>query len=258
MTPFHARVAGLRVDLLFHGAPPAALRRYVPFVCSPGPADVVLVLRPGELEPDCRFTGRIAWRGGLWRAEGAERLGSLDPATGRGEGVADPAMTIADAFVRAALAWSVAARRGALFHAAAVRVDAAAHLVPGRSGAGKSTFASRAGHALTDEVAAVVSSPGGFEVHGTPWWRSSSGSAPLERVLALAWDDPSIEPLPRPALLRHLATNLVLPFDGPAERAAAFRVCGDIAAKVPFARVSFRPDTAVDDLLRRFPARRAA
>lgn len=258
MTVLHALVAGLRVELAFGGPAPDVVERWTPFATPPaGNADVSLVLRPGRLGAGASVTGRVVLRDGLWRVEGLEDSGWLDPATGRGEAVADPALLVAEALVRAALAQSVQARGGALFHASAVRVDGEAHLVPGRSGSGKSTFSALAGHVLTDELAAVLPGPEGFVVHGTPWWRSAGGSAPLAAVHLLAWDEPSVAWLPRARLLRHLATNVVIPVDGPAERAAAFRACGVIAAAAPFARTAFRPDTDVDALLRR-ASRRAA
>jgi hypothetical protein len=130
--------------------------------------------------------------------------------------------------------------------------------VPGRSGSGKSTFAGLAADVITDELAVVVPAGRGFEVHGSPWWRSAGGSAPLAGVFALAWDEPSVAPLSRAALLRHLATNVVLPIDGPTERAEAFGVAGAIAAVVPFARLAFRTDTDVDALVRRHSAPRTA
>jgi len=258
MTVLHALVAGLRVELAFDGPAPDVVERWTPFATSPsGHADVSLALRPGKLGAGATVTGRVVLHDGLWRVEGLEASGWLDPATGRGEAVADPALLVADALVRAALARGVQDRGGALFHASAVRVDGVAHLVPGRSGSGKSTLSALAGHVLTDELAAVLPGPIGFVVHGTPWWRSAGGAAPLAGVHELAWGDPALTPLPRAALLRHLATNVVLPLDGPAERAAAFRACGELAEAVPFSRLAFRPDTDVDALLRR-ASRRAA
>jgi hypothetical protein len=260
MTVFHARVAGLRIDLVVDGAASPGLERWAPYACPPGAAEVVLALTPGRPESLRRLTGRVVVEGGRWYPGGAEHLGWLDPATGRGEAVGDPWLVVADALARAALARSVAARGGVLVHGAALEVDGRAHLVPGHSGAGKSTLARRAGHVLCDELAAVF--PGAQdeppEVFGTPWWRSSGGQAPLASVYRLAWGEPEVTPLHGPGLLRHLAQGLVLPFDDPAERARAFSVCGALARAVPFARLAFRPDTDVDALLRRQPAWRAA
>jgi hypothetical protein len=202
----------------------------------------------------------VTAEGELWRAGGGEELGWLDPATGRGEAVADPALVAAESLARAALARSVAARGGVLLHAAAVEVDGRAHLLPGPSGAGKSTLAKLAGSVITDELAAVF--PGSSVeppvVHGTPWWRSSGGSAPLAGIYRLCWDEPSVTALPGPGLLRHLAQSLVLVLDGPEERGRAFAACGALASAIPFARLAFRPDTDVDALLRGHEALRAA
>jgi len=260
MTVFHARVAGLRVDLVIEGAPPQGLERWAPYACPPGPAEIVLALSPGRPEALRRLTGRVVVDGGRWRAGGAEELGWLDPASGHGEAIADPWLLVADALARAALARSVATRGGVLVHAAALEVDGRAHLVPGHSGAGKSTLSRLAGRVLTDELAAIFPGSGGAppEVFGTPWWRSSGGQAPLAAVYRLAWDEPAVTPLHGPGLLRHLAQGLVLPFDDPEERARAFAVCGVLARAVPFARLAFRPGTDVDALLRGQAAWKAA
>jgi len=260
MTVFHARVAGLRIDLVIDGEPPEGLRRWSPYACAPGPAEIVLSLTPGRPASLRRLTGRVVVSDGRWLPGGAEQLGWFDPASGRGQAIADPGLVVADALARAALAHSVAARGGALFHAVAVEVDGRAHLMPGHSGAGKSTLARLSGHVLTDELAAVFPGTGGDppEVFGTPWWNSSGGNAPLAAVYRLAWDEPEVTPLHGPGLLRHLTQGLVLPFDAPEERARAFSVCGVLARTTRFARLAFRHGTDVDALLRGQPAWRAA
>jgi hypothetical protein len=260
MTVFHARVAGLRIDLVIDGEAPEGLRRWSPYACAAGPAEIVLSLMPARPRSLRRLTGRVVVDGGLWRAGGAEQLGWLDPVSGRGQAIADPSLVVADALARAALARSVGARGGALFHAVAVEVDGQAHLVPGHSGAGKSTLARLAGHVLTDELAAVFPGTGGepTQVFGTPWWHSDGGNAPLAAVYRLAWDEPAVTPLHGPGLLRHLTQGLVLPFDAPEERARAFAVCGALARTTRFARLAFRHGTDVDALLRGQAAWRAA
>lgn len=79
-----------------------------------------------------------------------------------------------DALIR--ILWSILLPRasGALFHACAVRVGQTSLLLPGQSGAGKSTFAAKmpeADDVLTDEVAAVIpDGHGSFRVCSTPFW----------------------------------------------------------------------------------------
>jgi hypothetical protein len=253
------QIAGVRIDLRFRAAPPAELRRYAPFACGQGPDAAVLELWPRELHGLDGFTGHVIARDGEWRVKGAEHLGHLALDSGRGEAIADRTLVIVDTFVRALVARRAAEQGGVLLHAAAVRVDGRAHLVPGRSGAGKSTFAALAGHALTDELAVLTSDgAGGYVVHGTPWWEAKGGSGPLDGVYALAWNGEAVEPLPRAGLLRHLATSLVLPVDGPEERARAFAACGAMARMLPFRRLTFTPSTQVDVLLRGAAARCAA
>lgn len=258
MTVLAVQIAGVAIDLRLSGPAPEVHARYGAFARRSGPAAFVLDVRPGPLAGLGRVTGRPVLAGAGWRLAGAEHLGWMDPSDGTGEVVADPSLLVLDGLVRAAVGRDVLARGGILVHAAAVRVDGRAHLCPGRSGAGKSTLAGRAGHALSDELAAVLPCADGIVVHATPWWASQGGEAPLAGVYVLAWDGEGVETLPRAGLLRHLATNLVLPFDGDAERARALGAAARIAAAAKFARLSFRRDTDVDAVLRRHAVARAA
>jgi hypothetical protein len=244
-------LAGARIDLRLPGAPPAIVaERYAAFSRAPGPARWVFELHPGPLPAAEQMTGRVTARDGTLRLEGLEPHGHLDAATCRGEALLDPYLVVVDALVRTAIALDLCARGGCLVHAAALVVDGVAHLAPGRSGAGKSTLAGLAGDVLSDELCAVIPDGEILRVHGTPWWKGRPGAVPLGAVWSLAWGAERTDPLSPAPALRHLCTNLVLPGHRPAER-TAFELCGRVAATIPFGRLSFRPDTDVDALLRR-------
>lgn len=251
-------VARSRIDLRIAAEAPRLAERYRAFAGAHGPPRWTLEVPAGSTPALGRLTGRVVAAGGRLRVEGAEALGWLDPATRRGEVLADPMLVGVDGLVRAALAIDIGGRGGCLFHAAAVMVDGLAHLAPGRSGAGKSTFAVLASNRLTDELAAVLPAGRGFEVHGTPWWEARAGAAPLGAIYRLGWDAEEVSPLGRAGALRHLAANLVLPVDDPDERERAFAAASAIAAAVPFAHLAFRPVSDVDALLRRGAVARAA
>jgi hypothetical protein len=243
-------IAGLRIDLRLNGPAPVALARYAPFACSAGPAAFTLDLALGRLEISGRVTRRVVETNGRWRVQGVDHLGWLDPETGLGEAVADPSFLVVDGLVRAAVARHVLSRGGILLHAGAVRVDGRAHLFPGRSGSGKSTLAGLASEVLSDEAVAVLPSAAGYMAHATPWWRTGGGAAPLAGIYTLAWHGEAVKAQPQAAALRHVVTNLVLPLDGPSERADALSAAARLATAVPFARLSFRVDSNVDCLLR--------
>jgi hypothetical protein len=248
-------IAGIRIDIAVEGGPARLPDRHRPFAGADGPADWTLLARPGPLELG-RLTGRMARRDGRLRVEGAETMGFLDEAARRGEVVADASFLAVDGFLRAAITLDVLGRGGCLFHAAAVAVDGGAHLVPGRSGSGKSTFAALASEPLSDELCAVVPGPEGFAVHGTPWWTGRPGSAPLAGIHVLSWDGEGLSDLPRPAALRHLVGNITLVVDEPGTRALAFAAAGRMASAAPFGRLAFTLRSDVDAILRR--VRRAA
>jgi len=244
-------LAGARIDLGLAGPAPAVLAdRYGAFARSGRAARWQLKLHSGSPAGGERITGRVTTRDGLIRLEGRERDGFLDAATCRGEALLDPYLVVVDALVRTVMALELSARGGCMFHAAALVVDGLTHLVPGRSGSGKTTLAARAGDVLSDEICAVVPDGRSFRVEGTPWWTGRPGAAPLAAVWKLDRGEERLESLAPAEGMRHLCTNLVVPGLRGAER-TAFELCGRVAARVPFGRLSFRLDTNVDALLRR-------
>jgi hypothetical protein len=242
-------IAGVRIDLAVEDGAARVPDRYRPFVEADGPADWTLFATPGPLALG-RLTGHVVRMHGRLVVEGAESMGFLDATARQGEAVADASFVAVDGLLRAAITLDVLGRGGCLFHAAAVVVDGGAHLVPGRSGSGKSTFAALASAPLSDELCAVVPGPVGFAVHGTPWWTGRPGSAPLAGLHVLSWDGEGLSALPRPAALRHLVGNITLPVDEPGTRAMAFAAAGRVASAAPFGRLAFTPRSDVDAILR--------
>jgi len=243
-------LAGARIDLEVEGTvPPLLEARYAGFAARSGPARWRLRLHPGPVPSLAAMSGRAVPAGATVRLEGVEGHGALDVARRCGDARLDPNLVIADALLLATFCLDVLERGGCLLHAAAVEVGGLAHVAPGRSGAGKTTFASLAASRLSDELCAVVPDRAGFRAHGTPWRTGRAGSAPIAAVWTLAWDGEGTEPLPPPLALRHLVTNLFLPVTGRSALETAFSACSRVASAVPFGRLAFRPDSRVDALL---------
>ncbi len=243
-------IGGVRIDLRCSASDEAA-SRLSPFASGRGQGRWRIAVRPSRTPPSHALARRVIADGDLLRVEGAEELGWLDPASRCGEVLSEPSAVVLAPLLRAMVAIDVAAAGGCLFHAAAVVVGGAGYLLPGRSGAGKSTFASLARDPLADEVAVVLPANGGYSVHGTPWWSGRPGSAPLAAVYSLAWGGEAIEPLGPADAVRSLASSLVVPIGGPPALGRAFHVATAVAATIPFARLSFRLDSDVDAILRR-------
>ena len=249
-------IAGMRIDVLAEGdvLEPVA-RRYAGFLDGSGPAAWTFRLRPGPLDIG-KLSGRVARDGPSLRVVGAERMGVLDLPSRHAEATADASLVAVEGLLRAALTLDVLERGGCLLHAAAVEVDGAAHLAPGRSGSGKSTFAALASSALADELCAVLPEGDRFAVHGTPWWKGRAASAPLAGLHVLSWSGEGLFPASRTDGLRHLLGNVTLAVDEPGTRERAFAAAVRIAAAAPFGRLAFGLRSDVDGILRR--ARRAA
>jgi hypothetical protein len=242
-------IAGVRMDLDVPESGSAALSRYRPFESADGPPLWKLELRSTASGLPATPGRAVIEVDGRWRVLGAEEAGWLDPASGIGQVGTDPELYLLDTLLRAAVGSTVLFQGGLLVHGAAVVVDGRAHLFPARSGSGKSTLASRASHPLSDEISLLQPAASGFVAHATPWWLSRGGSAPLGRIYELAWNGEGVVPMRRSAV-RQLVTNMLLPLDTPQNRGRALATAAAVAGSVPFARLSFRPDSDVDRLLR--------
>jgi hypothetical protein len=241
-------IAGVRIDLRIPSAEPIGLARYRPFAGASGPAAWTLELEARTFDAPVPPGRAMVEKGGTWRIFGLESTAWLDPAAARGAALLDPACLLLDTLLRAAVGRAVLAEGGLLVHGAAVVVEGRAHLFPARSGSGKSTLAARATHPLSDELSILRPGPSGFEAHASPWWVTSGGAAPVARIYELSWDGEGVTPLHRTAV-RQLATNLVLPLDGPESRGQALAAAALFAGSVPFARFAFHPESDVDQLL---------
>ncbi len=135
-------------------------------------------------------------------------IGRIDLA--RSEVHVTSSLVLADALVRAALAWQLANRGGILLHSSAVRIDGRAFVFFGRSTAGKSTLARAYGDVIADELSLVESTDredgGGFLVHPTPWWH---GKGPPAKLARLVWivrgEAPSVRRIRGGELVRGLS-----------------------------------------------------
>jgi hypothetical protein len=133
-------------------------------------------------------------------------------------------------------------------HGAAGLVDGAAWLVPGRSGAGKSTVAREAGFArvLADEMVVARRHADGWRAHGTPFWSNGrtlpldAGAAPLALVA-----DPvkaravAAAPWSRGEAAAGLLACVTSYDESPAARQRAFDLACDLVESVPCVRLAF-------------------
>lgn len=153
-----------------------------------------------------------------------------------------------DAVLELALHAALEPLDGLVVHASAGVIDGAAWVVPGRSGAGKSTFVRVAGfdRVLSDELVVLRRHAEGWRAWGTPFWSSGrtrpfdAGCAPVGLL---------IDPIKSDAL----AAAPWSPFDAAAgllagvtgqedsadARRRAFELACDLAEAVPGARLAF-------------------
>ena len=213
----------------------AAWERYEPFSKEVTGAYPIHV-GPGEpaFEPSFRYRlnrGGIALGAGQAAFTGVQNVYELD------------------SLLRILLSQVLVEQRGFLLHAATIERDGRAYIFMGRSGAGKSTVASKApvGSVFTDEIS-LVRHRGRWEAHGTPFWGEfradgQNRSAPLAGVFELVQAPQNRkEALPVRAALSALLGNTLF-FSG--ERAARERLLGVYAAllqDVPVYRLEFRKD----------------
>lgn len=154
-------------------------------------------------------------------------------------------------------------RRGALVHAAAVVAGNRAYLLPGRSGAGKSTITgllagSAAQDVLSDDrVVLRQADDGAFNAYGTPWpgegGYASPSSAPLGGILVLKQGDRNALARVSPVLARDvLLGTLSVPWFEKEEVALALEFIEGLLNAVPVYEFTFTREGGAEDVFRRF------
>lgn len=154
-----------------------------------------------------------------------------------------------EAAVELCLQGALLPRGGVVVHGmAGVDEHGRGWLVPGRSGAGKSTIAREAGwtRVLADEAVVLRRGPAGFELHGTPFWSEGrtlpfdTGSAPL-RFLARPVKDTSArtEPLDTARAAAWLLGCVMFHEGDPAARESVLAIACDAAARAECVALHF-------------------
>jgi len=138
-------------------------------------------------------------------------------------------------------------------HAALLGDGRRCWLCCGSSGAGKSTLARLAGElALCDELAAVDTRDGRVVARSLPFTAARPGMGELVEVLLLEHGPEHCRtPLERDEALRRLSAHVCWPQQDGTTAGAAFHTLVDLVERVPVARLSFRPDRGVVELITR-------
>jgi hypothetical protein len=188
--------------------------------------------------------------GGAWWMERADFRGQVQLERRRGFLMQTQQIYSFDTFLRILLSLHLVRTGGLLLHAASILREGSGYLFVGRSGAGKSTIARRAGPGgavSSDEISLVRPSGDGYQVYGTPFWGELAGSgeniaAPLAQICVLEQSGENrLEPLDRAEALRRIL-QCVLFFARDAENArAVLHAVERLITAVPVARLYFRP-----------------
>jgi hypothetical protein len=157
--------------------------------------------------------------------------------------------------------YALAERDGAILHACAVELNGNGFLLPGRSGAGKTTisrFLAARGHTLLSDdrvVARKINNE--FYAFGTPW-AGDAGIAenrklPLKGIFFLRQSSGNrIEEITPTAAAERLMPIASVPWFDERTVSGILSFCEDLILHVPAYELSFRPDTEVVDLLEKF------
>lgn len=222
-------IGGVTLDVAGPGFVAPHLDGFGPFL-DPAPGDHRIGLRIDALGTAAPPPGSslVYTRPGLRFAEGPAGLwAAIDDTRGSVE-----------AAIQLALEAALLFAGGLVIHASAGIVAGRAWLLPGRSGAGKSTAARAAGFdaVLCDEMCVVRCVDGAVQVSGTPFWSEGrslplqTGHAPLG-VLARLVQAPAVgvEPLSTAEAAAFLLSCVTLYRHAAAARAAAFETACTIA-----------------------------
>jgi hypothetical protein len=162
------------------------------------------------------------------------------------------------------LMWRLGLEGGAIVHAALVDVDGRGVLLPGVSGAGKTTISGQLAQAegfevLSDDRAVVRRTPDGYVAWGTPWpglgGHAVNRGVPLAAIAFLA-QAPSPATIPiglRDAIARIVPVASIPWYDregGP----RTFDGVAELCRRVPVSVLQFAPDPSVVPLVARLAA----
>ncbi|MBI2901555.1 MAG: hypothetical protein HYY17_15335 [Planctomycetes bacterium] len=228
-----------------------ARRRYRHFLSRrPGMRFEVTVVEK-RFEPRWRVAPRIEMDGRRIRAWRPDFRSEFGP---RGGTLAVHRVASAfDSFLRTLV--SLVVRDGVLVHAAC----AERRLLPGRSGAGKSTFGATLGsHAiLSDELTGLVRRRGRWSVWGTPFWGNFTPGIvnrgePLEAIVFLdRRAERGVHPLPAAEALVRLLECVLCFRDDPEEARRVLDLCAGAVRAVPCLRLSYDARSTPREELRR-------
>ena len=156
------------------------------------------------------------------------------------------------------LVYVLAEREGALFHACSVDLDGKGYILPGRSGAGKSTisgiFESKGYSVLSDDRVVVRKIGDAFRVFGTPWTGDAgiaeNRALPLDGMLFVVHGEENrlVKISAKEAFERLIPVTSILWYD---EKVlpSMLSFCEDLAMNMPAYDLYFRPEEDVVRLL---------
>jgi hypothetical protein len=166
-------------------------------------------------------------------------------------------------FVRAAIAFLLPSRGGAAIHAAGIVLDGRGFVLPGASGAGKSTASSlaesRGALVVSDDLVLVDGADGRAVLLGSPFRSTHPVACPPGRwplagiLIPEKGTTPSLRPAVPLLVKARLLSNLTFVADLVADDPRVAAVIGRLAAEVPSAVLTFARDPSFIELLRSFP-----
>jgi hypothetical protein len=157
--------------------------------------------------------------------------------------------------------YALAERDGAILHACAVELDGKGLLLPGKSGAGKTTisrlFAARGHTLLSDDRVVARKIKNDFYAFGTPW-AGDAGIAenrklPLKGIFFIRQSSGNrIEKITAATAAERLMPMASIPWFDEKTMPAILSFCEDLILHVPAYELFFKPDTEVVDVLEKF------
>lgn len=246
-----------------HTTDPAFLdllqNRYAGFVGSSDRAEIdfdVDLSQSSSVDPDADVT--VTQRKGKWSLQRGDFRAEWEPASRRGWVRQSLNPYSIDAVLRIVHTLVLARQGGFLLHSASAIRNGKAFLFAGVSGAGKTTISRLAppdATLLTDEISYVRKQSAGYIAHGTPFTGElaklgENVSAPISTLYLLAQGPENrIDPVDPAEAARSLLANVLFFAEDEELVQATFHSAFEFVSRVPVARLTFRPDARVWELI---------